>query len=116
MILGTRLVLLRVLCAGLVSACAAEVEFGQHGGSRDAGVEAGALDAASRLPEAAPVMRIPPSLDAAARDSEPTCPRATAARAHDAETTTNVDIQTPGAAGEAGAPPEDCLAPCVWEL
>jgi hypothetical protein len=102
---------------GLAGACATKTDPGQYGRSGDAGAEAGALDAAPRLPGAAPVTPVSRVHDAAARDSQPMCPVATTARVREGGTTTPVDIKNPVVNGvDAGAPPEDCLAPCVWEL
>ncbi len=124
MALGRRSLTVGMICASLAGACATKMNTGSHRGTPDAG----ALDAAPpppeaaapRLPEAAAVMPVSPLRDAAARDSGPMCPRATAVRARDAAATTPVDASNPGGdggeGGDADAPPEDCLAPCVWEI
>jgi hypothetical protein len=111
-------------CPGLVLACGVEPGPEPARGASDAGAEAATnRDASGQVrdgagPPSDAAAPIPPwrALDAMTSDAEHSCALATVARPRDATATTPVDMSNPAVDWDAAAPPEDCLAPCVWDV
>lgn len=99
-------VLLLGATAVLVSSCESEGSVRLRRVTTEGGIDADLSEAA------APIVRD----SAVIRDSAPQCDAVHFPGSTDAAGPTRSDSAGSIAANDAGAPPTDCLAPCVWEL